>query len=191
MTGRRAPARTGATHHTSTRDEVSSMNEWTVYVEVEGPGDVDFLSALADAFPREYGAAVGAGSGSITATMAVQQPDLMDAIRDGVTTLLRAADTAGVTVGRTVRAEAMTADLADRELEQRPVELGGLQEVAAALGVSKQRISELRVRPGFPAPLAQLASGPVWDMAQLSAFAATWQRRPGRPRTVTADAALS
>ena len=61
-------------------------------------------------------------------------------------------------------------------------DVAGLQEVAEFLGVSKQRVAEPRVRPDFPAPVAELAAGPVWAVSSLNRFLAEWPRRPGRPR---------
>lgn len=61
------------------------------------------------------------------------------------------------------------------------MELLGVAEIAGRLGVSRQRVHQIRQRGGFPAPVAQLASGDVWDAADIDAWIATWVRRPGRP----------
>jgi hypothetical protein len=55
-------------------------------------------------------------------------------------------------------------------------------EIATLLGVSRQRVSELRNRPDFPSPIAELAAGPVWTRTSLNQFIESWPRRPGRPR---------
>lgn len=68
------------------------------------------------------------------------------------------------------------------DLEREPERFAGLHEVAGFLGVSKQRVAELREREDFPAPLAQLAAGPVWAISSLKRFRAGWPRQPGRPR---------
>ena len=48
----------------------------------------------------------------------------------------------------------------------------GTSEVAALLGVSRQAISNLRARnPEFPAPIAELKSGPVWKEEDIRAWA--------------------
>jgi len=62
------------------------------------------------------------------------------------------------------------------------VTLAGLGEIAARFGVSKQRVSQLQKRPDFPAPLARLAAGPVWDMQDIEAWSSTWNRKRGRPK---------
>jgi hypothetical protein len=56
------------------------------------------------------------------------------------------------------------------------LELLGTYEVARLAGVTAQAISNWMVRrPDFPAPLAQLASGPVWDGAVMR----PWLREHG------------
>jgi len=55
-------------------------------------------------------------------------------------------------------------------------------EVAELLGVSRQRVHQLRATPTFPAPLYELRTGPIWDAAAIEHFATTWERKPGRPR---------
>ena len=60
------------------------------------------------------------------------------------------------------------------------LELLGTFEVAQLAGVTAQAISNWMVRrPEFPAPLAQLASGPVWDGAVMR----RWLRDNGLLRT--------
>lgn len=60
--------------------------------------------------------------------------------------------------------------------------LGGVTEVAELIGVSRQRFADLRVRPDFPEPVAELASGPVWDIAAIRRWSESGARRgPGRP----------
>lgn len=61
--------------------------------------------------------------------------------------------------------------------------LMGATEVAEFLGVSRQRVLELRRdHAEFPQPLEQLRSGPVWDKSDIESFLAGWDRTPGRPR---------
>lgn len=54
--------------------------------------------------------------------------------------------------------------------------LAGVAELAALLGVSKQRVTQLAKTKRFPEPLADLAAGPVWDLADVEA----WARETGR-----------
>ncbi len=92
-------------------------------------------------------------------------------------------------VTRLEAVEVKSVDDFDKELE-RPnyPQLVGVSEVAALLGVSRQRVSELARAEYFPKPLAHLAAGPVWDRASLTHFLETWERTPrrkrGRPKKV-------
>jgi hypothetical protein len=62
--------------------------------------------------------------------------------------------------------------------------LMGVQEVAALLGVTKQRVSQLadpdiqaRARRPFPKPMVRLACGPLWRTNDVQAWvdaADTW-----------------
>lgn len=54
--------------------------------------------------------------------------------------------------------------------------LVGAFEIAAMLGVTRQRVHQLAVLPDFPAPLAHLASGKVWEREAVE----EWARRTGR-----------
>jgi hypothetical protein len=62
-------------------------------------------------------------------------------------------------------------------------DLGGTAEVAALLECPKQQIRSLQRNPRFPQPVAHLASTPLWDLAEVRAFKATWKRR----KTTTQD----
>jgi hypothetical protein len=70
-------------------------------------------------------------------------------------------------------------------------ELMSAAEIADELGVSRQRVHQLRATAGFPAPLADLRGGAVWDAAAVRRFAQTWERKPGRPPTGSASGTLS
>ena len=55
-------------------------------------------------------------------------------------------------------------------------DLMGTAEIAALLGVSRQRVLQLlREQPDFPQPVAVLKMGNVWDAAEVRQWAA------GRP----------
>lgn len=62
-------------------------------------------------------------------------------------------------------------------------ELMSAAEIADELGVRRQRVHQLRATPAFPAPLAELRGGAVWDAAAVRRFAQNWTRKPGRPRS--------
>ncbi|MGW5439801.1 helix-turn-helix transcriptional regulator [Nocardia asteroides] len=61
-------------------------------------------------------------------------------------------------------------------------ELVSAPEVGELLGVSRQRVHQLRSTATFPKPLFELRTGPVWDAVPIRKFAEEWQRKPGRPR---------
>ena len=62
-------------------------------------------------------------------------------------------------------------------------QLVGLSEIATMLGVSRQRVGQLvRDYEDFPAPVAELASGRIWETAAVEAWAKAHPvRPPGRP----------
>ncbi|CAM4216134.1 hypothetical protein MYAV107488_04200 [Mycobacterium avium subsp. paratuberculosis] len=66
-------------------------------------------------------------------------------------------------------------------------ELMSAAEIADELGVRRQRVHQLRATSAFPAPLAELRGGAVWDAAAVRKFAQDWQRKPGRPRNSAVD----
>lgn len=60
-------------------------------------------------------------------------------------------------------------------------ELMSAAEIAEELGVARQRVHQLRSTAAFPAPLAELRGGAVWNAAAVRKFAQEWERKPGRP----------
>lgn len=49
--------------------------------------------------------------------------------------------------------------------------LMGTAEIAALLGVSRQRVLQLAAHPAFPAPVAVLSMGKVWQADDIRAWA--------------------
>ncbi|WP_248962777.1 hypothetical protein [Sphaerisporangium perillae] len=60
-------------------------------------------------------------------------------------------------------------------------DLVGAVEAGEILGVSRTRVHQLAERPDFPEPRYVLAAGKLWARADIVAFDARWDRRPGRP----------
>lgn len=60
-------------------------------------------------------------------------------------------------------------------------ELMSAAEIAEELGISRQRVHQLRRTAMFPEPLADLRGGAVWDAAAVRKFSRDWKRQPGRP----------
>lgn len=46
-------------------------------------------------------------------------------------------------------------------------ELGGIHEIAAMMGVSKQRVHQLTDKDWFAEPVARLKCGPVYDLEEV------------------------
>jgi hypothetical protein len=165
----------------------------TYAVSIESVGDgweghQGELQQLAEAFVTrpELGAAVGWGglSGGPGITMTVAAPSPVEAGRRALEIFEKALAEAGVGPAEVARLDVMTEAYQDADLDRPPREYAGLSEVAKILGVSKQRVSELRRRRDFPHPVAELAAGPVWDRTSLNHFIAGWARKPGRPPSV-------
>ncbi len=80
-------------------------------------------------------------------------------------------------------------EYARRALAPTMPELMSAAEIAEELGVSRQRVHQLRDSAAFPAPLADLRGGAVWDAAAVRKFDQEWERKPGRPAAAQAAAA--
>lgn len=52
----------------------------------------------------------------------------------------------------------------------------GLTEAGEMLGVTKQRVNQLRHSPDFPTPLEELACGPIWLKAAVEDYSARRRR---------------
>jgi hypothetical protein len=137
------------------------------------PGAVTSIGGLAGGVGATFGVDATASGGSDPAT---------EAVRLGVDAFETACRRVGIEHRGIARVDVMTDSYFDRWLTREPERFAGVTEVAALLGVSRQRVAELRMKPGFPAPVAELASGPVWRVSSLNRFLETWDRRPGRPR---------
>ena len=56
-----------------------------------------------------------------------------------------------------------TTDMTDR--------LVGVAEIVSLLGISRQRVNQLAQEQGFPAPVATLTSGRIWEAGEVVAWA--------------------
>lgn len=56
------------------------------------------------------------------------------------------------------------------------MELMGVAEIAALLGVSRQYVNRLSNTPSFPPPAAVLSAGKIWKRDDIE----TWARETGR-----------
>lgn len=166
---------------------------YNVSIEAAGPLPTaeQQLEDLADILSDlgAQGASVGAGglAGGASVVLSIETPDysteaLDMATRDATSLFVTALEKAGIPVNAIARVDVMAAPYFEQWLEQSSGELAGVTELARLLGVSKQRVSELRERRDFPAPAAVLAAGPVWRVSNLKRFLAEWPRKPGRPQ---------
>jgi len=165
----------------------------TVFVDTWGDGyeryDEDSLFDLGPALSElgGVGPTVSAGglSGGPSSTFSLPRPPglpMPDLARSAVELFETACAKVGLEHNGIARVDVLDERLLDLELAQEPESYAGVTEIAKLLGVSRQRVSELRSRPDFPSPIAELAAGPVWTRRSLNHFIESWPRRPGRPR---------
>jgi hypothetical protein len=162
---------------------------WTVTFEAVGdqPADLErgldeFVDLLVDRGAAVTGAITGDRYG---ASFSVSEPvdTAPSAVAVGYEIFVTYAEKSGLPAWPVVRAEALTFEELDREIETPNFpELVGVSEIAELLGVTRQRASALAKTPDFPTPVATLAAGPVWTRLSLNRFVEEWPRKEGRPR---------
>lgn len=54
--------------------------------------------------------------------------------------------------------------------QRRLLRLGRLKGVADRLDITRSSVCARRQHPDFPRPLAELASGPVWDLSEIDHY---------------------
>lgn len=156
------------------------MSEWVVTFSVgDRPTLLDQLDTWADRLDQvDAFAARMPDSGTIDVTVHLHaNVDVFDA-----------PEAAWAVVGAIVDGPALAVEvLTETEYERRintPTlpELMGATEIADELDVSRQRVHQLRKLATFPAPVADLAGGAVWDARAVRRFESTWERKPGHPQ---------
>jgi hypothetical protein len=142
------------------------------------------IAALGRHLDRAYeGDAVAAEQGLIARVIVpldsvVRTAD--QALRAGKRYIDNALEGAGLSGLTPVRVEYINATTFHAELGTWGMDkLVGSSELTDVLGVSRQRLHELRQRPDFPKPLSELAATPVWMRSTIDGFVAGWHRRPG------------
>jgi hypothetical protein len=167
--------------------------DWSVYVEAAGPADAPPLVEKAlELFAEHLSVYSPAVSGAVapeqeriwSAQLAVSDDhgDPAAAAQHAVNLVISAARTAGLPSWPVVRIEVTDWERFDAELDEpNTPDLVGVAELAELCGVTRQRASVLARSGGFPEPLAELASGPVWDLRMVQRFVREWTRKPGRP----------
>ncbi len=160
------------------------MNTWQVTVDLDTarPLGGDDLDLVVDAL-EAHGAALSWLDVELSISMTIETSGSPTragelAVR-AATTAVRGA---GTDVARWRGVEALTADEADRRLTEPAIpELVGTPEAGQVLGVSRQRIHQLRGRDDFPAPVVVLGTGPLLTRSSVEAFAERRLPKPGRP----------
>lgn len=169
-----------------------ATKEWRVEVLWRMDADTldnDTIEAVADAADdREWTVSrweYGAGMYIVGYVNALTVAEAADTVYAQVGKFM---DTQGVP-GHRATVEALPLDIAEWRADQPTVpELVSAADAAEILHVSRQRIHQLATsNPQFPAPVARVASGPLWTANAIRHFAEVWERRTGRPplRAVT------
>ena len=171
------------------------MTEWSVALEAAADDDSteeeisgEALWPLLDALGA-HAPAVGGGGRRYDAQFSVDAPDVGPALTKALRLWRRAVDVAGLPPWPLVQATVLRADELDRQLSQPNLpELVGVSEIATLLGTTRNRAWQVTKKPGFPEPVAELASGPVWARPMVGRFLEEWRRRPGPPPGMKRDA---
>jgi hypothetical protein len=167
--------------------------EWSVLVETRAPepdDDDEVIEKLGDLFDclADHSPAVGGDGRGWDVRLSVETDAgpqaAVQAIERGSALVLEYADKAGLPLWPVVRTEAVEADTFHAQLEVSNFpDVLGTTEVTELLGVSRQRLHELRHANRFPEPAYELAATPLWIRSTVDSFLAGWERKPGRPRS--------
>ncbi len=148
---------------------------WAVTLTYDTSPTPEILDAWDDAL-ADIDAHVSAAAGRTQVIAHIDTLDASSAIENALahTTKVVKIDAVGI--------EALRDDLYEQAaLAPTLPELMSAPEVGDLLGVSRQRVHQLRRTARFPLPLVELRTGPIWDAAAIRKFAADWDRKPGRP----------
>lgn len=158
------------------------MSHWVITLTYEGlDPSIEDMIGWEERLAEFDGHASRPRIGTIDVTVhAPGDMDIWDAGR-------KVADVVLHVIGRQpVGVEVITeAELYRRADQPTMPELMSAAEIAQELGVARQRVHQLRSTATFPAPLAELRGGAVWDAAAIRKFNREWTRTPGRPRHST------
>jgi len=165
------------------------MTDW--YVEIAArsgrtlsPAETEQAEDLVGVLAA-HGAAVAIGGKDVRISLTVTAPRSEAGHAKAVRLVEKALAEAGLSHLRIAAALVRSEGEMDEDLARPTLpKLMGVAEVARRLGVSRQRVSELARRKGFPAPVAKLAAGPVWLESSVARFASEWTRKPGRQAAV-------
>lgn len=151
----------------------------TLDVDLDCPATDDLVGKLAEVAGI---ASVEPSHSGVSLTLTAEGATPADALAGATNRTLTVVNSGSGGPGEVIFAEICTEAEGDRRRADATFpELVGIAEIADLLKITRQRASALQTRAGFPLPVAQLRSGPVWRLSDLSAFATTWDHSPYRP----------
>ena len=160
---------------------------WTVTVEgamalaASVPSNDGRIAALSRTLAAAYrGEASGTDRGWVANVQVDSKSPIQTiehALAQGRTWVVGAAESVGLKGSEIVRLEAIEGDTFHAQLEVR--ELLGAAELSRFLGVTRQRISQLKKSGALPRPDAQVAATPLWLRQTMNEFLVGWRRTPG------------
>jgi predicted DNA-binding transcriptional regulator AlpA len=165
------------------------MREWSVLIEAWAPADqvgsLDVgdsrVSDFADALVP-MGAVVSVDQHRWSVRLTVELATADAAVEYAEDVVQRLAVECRFPAWPILRLEVVDAELLDAELEASNFpDLVSTAEACEILGVTRQRIHELRVAGRFPEPMVTLSGNPIWLRAAIMAFGERRNKKPGRP----------
>jgi hypothetical protein len=166
------------------------MDDWSVSVDVAAgrgqrrpPRLEDKLEALMDELGERAGVVHSVTNGRrYGARFCVSAEAPASAVAEALEVFHKAVANAALPAWAVVEVQAQTmGELKRQNAEPNFPELVGVTELAALLGVTRQRASALAKSQDFPASVAELRAGPVWTRPSVERFVDRWQRRVGHP----------
>ena len=150
---------------------------------------IEELAPILESFGAEGAVGASGGlAGGPGATFSLPASDPGSAVQRALGIFHSACEKLGIRHDGYARVDVMTEAYRDRWLEEEPDRYVGVSEIADLLGVSKQRVSELRAKPMFPEPVAELARDPC---GRSRASFGSWSRGRGsladRKRSLPSD----
>lgn len=164
------------------------MAEWSVMIEAKANEELALddprIDQLMDLLTPSAGAVAFGGPENVVAvTMSAEGHDALEASHWAATELSLLLEKVDLSVGPVSRLEAVESDVLSAELEESSFpDIVGTTEAAEMLGVSRQRLHQLRAAGTFPEPMITLAATPIWMRQAIEAFLKRWPRLSGRPR---------
>jgi hypothetical protein len=161
---------------------VMKIKEYGVFCIARAAAEFDQLDALSDALLDVDGVVGAVEPGTIEAGMTIRAPSIAAAVTEGNLMWEKGLAAARILAATTISVRAVDADYLDQDGTAPAMpNLVGIGEIAAMVGLTRQRVSGLARSGAFPRPLADLKSGPVFSKAAVERFLETWGRKPGRP----------